>query len=195
MGDVPADVGYLTVVAFAAEALADSIDSGLAPDLLPLEATVVLAPVNLPRDRPYAVAYNDQLILLPRAVTCHMKAGILYPPNDGSDCVTSEVDAVAGVRLVAPQQSSLDLVNWYWEAQIQPLPGARWKTFTIYFTGAPGDTVALATAVFGMQDLNALKLSQQPAVWIQSGTAIPTPAKPGQLLFDTATGDLYLIGA
>jgi hypothetical protein len=196
MVDVASDVGYLTVVAFAAEALADSTDSGLQPDMLPLESTVVLAPVNLPRDRPYAVAINDQQILLPRAASCRMTGGILYPPNDGSDAKPGDVIAGnGGVQVVAPQQAALDLANWYWEAQFQPPAGARWKTFTINFTGAPGDTVSLADAAVTMQNLNGLQLTQQPSVWVQSGTAINTLAKPGQFLLNTDTGDFYLIGA
>lgn len=199
MADLPGDVGYLTVVGNAAEVIADSVDGGLVPDILPLEATVILSPVGLPRDRPYLLALADQKILLPRAISCNMTGGQLYPPNDGSDWKPDtgdgdpELDVTPGVRLMAPIQASLNYLNWYWEAQFVPPSRARWKAFNVYFTGAPGDTVPLANAAATMSQLTSLALVEQPNVYLIHGSTPPPQALANDFLVDVDTGDFYIV--
>ncbi|MFE6645648.1 hypothetical protein ACFVJS_03735 [Nocardioides sp. NPDC057772] len=192
MADLPAEVGFLTLTGSVVEGLADSVDFGNQPDAVVAEATIVITPEGLPPQRPYVVAPISETIVYPRSVVCRLINGVLYGPDDGSQPVPGEpTPAAPGVRLIAPNQAALDYTGWRWVANLSPSgdPAAKWRPFTIAFTGVPGDSITLAQAAMQQTAVNA---AAQPVTWIVEGTAIPPAARPNEFLLDVAADPWFL---
>lgn len=194
MADIPNEIQWLTVNMSGIAAVADSTDVGSAPDSYGLNGTVEFRAIGVPN--PYLVDGVGDKFVIPRTVTAILYNGVLYPPANGIAPVANEVPTTTpGINLIAPLQSVFDTLSWYWMATVIPAAteGNTWSKFVVSFTGEGSEVISLAQRA--LAPLVPMGLTQQPKVWIQSGTALPPTSVPGQFLLDTTTMNLYLIGA
>lgn len=178
MTDLPASVGYITVVAKGLLGIADSNDGGTQPDAVPLVARVEFTASNA---RPVVAIAEDPQVIIPLAkITCDLDAnGNLRPPNDGTD---TGADASGSLRLVAPDGPGIDYTGWQWTAKFSPGPGqSRWQVFTVTFGGVGGQTVDLGEV------LSAELPPGVPAVvdpWLKAWAKDPDTLIVGALTYD-----------
>lgn len=168
MTDLPASVGYITVVARGLFGIADSEDGGNQPDGIPLVAKVEFTANNT---RPVVAIDETVKTIIPLAkITCRLDSnGDLRPPEDGQG--PDLTDADGNLRLVAPLGPGIGYTGWAWTAKFIPVNNAPWAAFTIQFQGEGGDTV----------DLGEVLASQPvpPATAVATGATGPAgPAGP-----------------
>ena len=178
MTDLPASIGYITVVAKGLLGIADSSDADTKPDGVPLVARVEFTASNA---RPViAIGENPQTIIPLAKITCDLDAnGNLRPPNDGTD---TGADASGSLRLVAPDGPGIDYTGWQWTAKFSPGPGqSRWQYFSITFGGTGGETVDLGA------ELSTVLPPGVPAVvdpWLKAWAKDPDTLIVGELVYD-----------
>lgn len=126
------ELGWLTVTAKGILGLADSSDVGGDPDSIPVTGTVTLTPGI---SRPIRIISTGQFLAVAPVVVDFDEDGELA------------YDGIKTVHLIAPQWTDLSNTTWSWTADVRPGPGQTWQPFSVSFTGAPGDTVNLASLV------------------------------------------------
>ena len=124
------EIGWLTVTAKGLLGYADGADEDSAPDYTPVVGQVVFTP-ELPG--------TIKLVTTNRFFAV---AGVTATfDSDGELSYAGQKN----IRLIAPQWSELSNKTWRWIASVQPGPGQSWTPFTVFFTGAPGAVINLAT--------------------------------------------------
>lgn len=200
MANLPSEVGYLTVVDNVIDAYSDSSDAGDVPDITQATATVTFTPVGLPAARPYVVvgATGQRVHIAP--VKAFLANGQLYRAADGKAPGATETPTTTGVPLVAPQQGSIDLVNWYWEAKYVPAAGEPWTSYSVKISDVPGATVSVAQAALKQDVLENFSAVKQALAWYvtPANTAnpptlsdVPSGARVGDTLIDISKSPWY----
>lgn len=124
------ELGWMTVTARGILGLADSADADLAPDYIPVVGTITLTPTL---SRPIKIVSTGQFLAVASITATFDSDGELS--YDGSK----------NVRIIAPEWPQLSNTTWRWTAEIRPGPGQNWQSFSVSFTGLPGDVVNLGS--------------------------------------------------
>jgi hypothetical protein len=206
VANLPSEVGYLTVVDNVVDVFSDSADAGDVPDISQATALVTFVPVGIPAARPYLIvpATGQREHIYP--IKAFLANGQLYRTADGKAPATGETPTTPGVPLLAPQQGSIDLAAWWWEAQYAPAVGEQWTGYSVRITGKPGDTVSVADAAMTQDLLGNLSTVKQALAWYvtPANTAnpplvsdVPAGARVGDTLIDISKTPwfAYQIGA
>lgn len=194
MTDLPATVGYITVVAKGLLGIADSTDGSTQPDGVPLVARVEFVASNT---RPVVAIGETPQVIIPLAkITCDLDAsGNLRPPNDG---INTGADASGSLRLVAPDGPGIDYTGWQWRATFTPGAGqTSWQAFSVSFGGSNGATIDLGQmlSLAPVPDtpsqgaaLTALAARLGGPVSTDGSYGLPAPSGSGLEFVITATG-------
>ena len=126
------ELGWLTVEAKGILGFADSSDPGGAPDYVPVAGTVTF---SASLSRPIRILSTGEfLAVAPISATFD---------SDGELSFDGEKD----VRIIAPLWTGLSNTTWRWNFDVRPGPGQTWSPFSGNFTGSPGETVNIASAL------------------------------------------------
>ena len=123
-------LGWLTVSAAGIVGSADSNDTGLEPDYVPIVGTVTFTPTFT---RPIRINSSGRFLAM-ATINARFDSNGILTYDDQVDC-----------RLIAPQWTELSDTEWQWRANIVPGGGQSWNSFEVLFSGAPGDRVNLAS--------------------------------------------------
>lgn len=126
------DLGWMTVTAKGVLGLADGADTGPAPDYVAVAGTIE---ITSGLARPVRILSTGQFLVLSKISATFDSDGELFFGGNKN------------VRLVAPQWAQLSNTTWRWTAEFKPGPGQNWQSFSVTFTGLPGDVINLATLI------------------------------------------------
>jgi hypothetical protein len=156
MANLPSEVGYLTVVDNVVNAFSDSSDAGDVPDISQATALVTFTPADLPPDRPFVVVGATGQRVHLATIKAFLANGQLYRVADGRAPVNGETPTTVGIPLVAPNQATLDWIDWHWDATYSAADGEPWSEYTIPIYGVPGETKSVAQATLEMDFVKGL---------------------------------------
>jgi hypothetical protein len=132
MVDIHSSVGWFNLSGKVLRGLADSDDVGEAPDT---RATSALIDIEASIDQ-FVVIADQSVITLPTIEASLDAGGNLVAPADG----LSATGTSAVLKLIAPQQSTISQVNWYWTIRFRPAAGNSFEPFSVTVTAAPGES-------------------------------------------------------
>lgn len=131
MADIPAPLTYGTVIGRFISILADSSDTGNAPDVVPLTGTVTIAPLM----RTFRITSGTPQIAIASNIEARVVAGQLLGP-----------DGVTPLRILASDTPGITPSPLQYSAQFA-LNDVSAQPGTIIFTVPSGGTVDLGTLV------------------------------------------------
>lgn len=170
MPDIHPSVGKFTVTGNLNVGLLDSNDPGDQPDSRPLEVgTVEIVPWRdgAPMTTPLAVLADESVLVLESYTASIDSSGRLVGPGDGQ----STPGTTTRIDLIAPDQTAISENGWAWKFTFKPAKGRKWKEFSVFLYGAPGETKTIGRAVM---DGDVSTLARVMAAVVIYGDSIET---------------------